>query len=43
MAGGTRAWWLFSGAVCATAAAAATTICEGITIARNRPTVANFM
>jgi hypothetical protein len=42
-AGGARDWWLFINAVCATAAATVTTICEGITMARDKPIVAASM
>jgi hypothetical protein len=41
--GGARDCWLFIDAVCATAAAAVTTICEGVTMARDKPIVAHSM
>ena len=43
MASGARDCLLFINAVCATAAAAVTTICEGITMARDKPIVAASM
>jgi hypothetical protein len=43
MAGAVRAFGLFSDAMCAIAAVAATTICEGVTTATNRPTIATIM
>ena len=43
VAGAGRACWLFRDAVCETAAVAATTICEGVTTATNRPTIATIM
>jgi hypothetical protein len=43
MAGGAQYCWRFIDAVCATAAAAVTTICEGITMARDKPIVAASM
>ena len=43
MAGGARHCRLLIDAVCATAVAAATTICEGISIARDKPVVAASM
>jgi hypothetical protein len=42
-AGGARDRWLSIDAVCATAAAAATTICEGVTMARDKPVFASSM
>jgi hypothetical protein len=42
-AGGARDCWLFIDAVCATAAAAVMTICEGVTMARDKPVVAASM
>jgi hypothetical protein len=39
-AGGARDYWRFIDAVCATAVAAATTICEGVTMARDKPVAA---
>ena len=41
MAGGARYCLLFIDAVCATAAAAVTTICEGVNMARDKPIVAH--
>jgi hypothetical protein len=43
MAGRAQYCWRFIDAVCATAAAAVTTICEGITMARDKPIVAASM
>jgi hypothetical protein len=43
IAGGARDCWLFIDAMCSAAAAAGTTICEGITMARDKPAVAHFM
>ena len=43
MTGGARDYWLFIDAVYTTAAAAATTICEGVTMARDKPIVAASM
>ena len=43
MAGGARDCWLLIDAVCATAAAAMTTISKGVTMARDKPAVAHFM
>jgi hypothetical protein len=40
-AGGARDCWLFIDAVCATAVAAVTTICEGVTMARDNPIFAH--
>jgi hypothetical protein len=41
MAGWVRDCWLFIDAVCALAAAAVTTICEGVTMARDKPIFAH--
>jgi hypothetical protein len=41
--GGARDCWLFIDVVCATAAAAVTMICEGVTKARDKPIVAHSM
>jgi hypothetical protein len=43
MAGGARNCLLLIDAVCATAAAAVTTICEGVTMARDKPVVVASM
>ncbi len=43
MAGGARDRWLFLDAECATAVAAVTTICEGVTMAGDKPVVAASM
>jgi hypothetical protein len=43
MAGGARCCWLFIDAVCATAVAAVTTICEGVTMVRDKPVIAASM
>jgi hypothetical protein len=43
MAGGVRDYLLLIDAVCATAVAAATTICEGVSMARDKPVVAASM
>jgi anti-sigma-K factor RskA len=42
-AGGARDCWRFIDAVCATAVAAVTTICEGVTRAGDKPVVAASM
>jgi hypothetical protein len=43
MAGGARDCRLFIDAMCATAVAAATAICEGVSMARDKPVVAASM
>jgi hypothetical protein len=43
MAGGAQHCLLFIDAVCATAAAAVTTICEGVAMAGDKPAVAASM
>jgi hypothetical protein len=42
-AGGARDCWRFIDAVCATAVAAVTRICEGVTMARDKPVFASSM
>jgi hypothetical protein len=42
-AGGARDCWLFIDAVCATAAAAVLRICEGVTMAGDKPIVGASM
>jgi hypothetical protein len=41
--GGARDRWLLIDSVCATVAAAVTTICEGVTMAGDKPVVAASM